>query len=222
MTITINPTASQDPFTNANLSQSNSGTCSSDGSSLVTQKNTSTVNRLYANVGFSTTQSVQATIGYIANEADLWNMSSGVILLLYTDANNWAGLAYEHNGTNDNWARLRTCVGGSQTDTNFATVLADAYFAAGDQVKLAVTWSGADATFTLTKNGGAVGSSVTKTSFGLTSGVPGFAAERTASNRGVGFSQLVFTGESGSGTGTVSIKGNRGPRVAFGSARVGF
>lgn len=203
MTITINPTASQNPFTDSNLTQTNSGTCASDGSSLVTQQNSSTLNRLLANAAFSATQSVQATIGFASNYADNWANYCHSLLLLYTDPNNWVGLTYYHAGSDNNNVDLLVSIGGVQNTYNFVAAVADNYFDAGNVIKLAVTWSGADATFTLTKNGSGVGSPVTRTSFALTSGVPGFAAERNAFGRSVGFSQLVLTGESGDSTAPV-------------------
>lgn len=222
MTITINPTASQNPFTDSNLTQTNSGTCAADGSSLVTQQNASTTNIVYGNATFSQTQSCQATLGFISSYADMYALSRSVILL-YTDSNNYAWFNMYRNSADNNNLSVDYIVGGSQSGALFASGIADTYFSAGDTLYMEVTWSGANATFTAKKNGTTIGTPQTINSFGLTSGKPGFFLEQNGFGRGIGFSQLVLTGESGgSGSGIVSIKGNRGPRVAFGTARTSF
>lgn len=198
MSVTLNPTANQNPFSDSNWNQSNAASASVNSSGQILQLSNSTANFITYSGAMGATQSASAALTGNVGAYDAFAVGNGPVVL-YTDASNHARFGAIHQGTDNNDVVLFVRISGSDTPFSFVTGVADNWFVDGDVIKLEVAWSGADATFTLRKNGTIVGSTITRTSFALTSGKAGVLSERNEFDRQLRIGQVIITGESGGG-----------------------
>ncbi|MDB6061559.1 MAG: hypothetical protein JWM78_1662 [Verrucomicrobiaceae bacterium] len=222
MTVTINFTASQNPFVDARITQSNPASSLVDSSSILNQIAASTENFLLYNGATDKNQSVTATVKLAVNESDYYNIGveGGLDLrVLYTDANNYCRTEIENNGADAKTMYILSVIAGVEAVIATYSGLADAFFTDNIAWTLDVAWTGANASFSLKKNGTNVGAPVTKTSFALTAGKPGYniiAGAGGGTPRSVRASQIVITGDSVSDTTAPSA--TAGPTVSNANA----
>lgn len=194
MTVNIGFTPSQNPFVDARITQSNPGSSAVDSSGIVGQIANSTSNVLSYNGTQNKAQSISVVAKPLVNGADFYN-AGFELRVLYIDSNNYVYILCEHNGTDANNFYIVTRVAGTETQIANYYGIADAALADGDTYKLDVSWSGANATFTLSKNGTSLGTAPTVNSFALTSGVSQFVLAKNGSPRSVQTNAIVITGD---------------------------
>lgn len=165
----INPWVAND----SGLIESNAGTLRI-ASGRLELINVSTTNTL--TVASSTpNQSIDVTLARSV-APDLWSVNYRLVpFLLYSDANNYIYFYLFNAATNNVQPRLMQRLAG--VETTLGTFMSPGYASAelptGVRFGLSVTWAGADATFTLTKDGVQVESPITIVDCALTTGVPG-------------------------------------------------
>lgn len=197
MTINIGFTPNQNPFTHAAVTQSNPASSSVTAAGYLQQITAGTSNTLICVATLNPTQSIKQTLRPSVNGvADFYSAGAGFeLFILYTDANNYVSVSYEHGGTNNNNIKLNRRVAGTLTSTTYVGGLADAYLATGDTISIGVTWAGANATFTIKRNDVDMGTPITLNAFALTSGKAAWVNQKNGSNRNTMAEAIVITGD---------------------------
>lgn len=212
MSVTINfiDQANENPFVDSLITQSNAGSSSVTSGGVLQMNSNSTSNLLVYSGTASNVQSLSTTLSWRTGNTDFWTGGSTFDLrVLYQDANNYVSAFGENNGTNSKRIILRRRIAGSNTDVFYIQNQLDTYLANLDALELSVTWSGANATFSLKKNGVEVNTPLTYNSFALTSGVPAYLLQRNGFDRSSQLTVWSITGEAAGGASIPVIQNHR-------------